>query len=266
MAKKVLVIEPHPDDGAIMAGGTVAKMVREGSEIYFVTVTDGERGTMDRGIKSWDQLREITRREAREATRTLGVKDEFFLSYPNHDVTFELERELKEKFIRIIRQVRPDIVMTYDPYAPYEPNPDHRTVALATYDAVTFSHHHLECPEHIKEGLDTHIVKEVWFFNSPNPDLLVDISDTVWIKVKAIAAYRSQIEAMIEEVRQRLRAIGFRAPILESNDLEDMILKLWIYPSMENGRFVEKFKVIRPFISERVGHLIREGLVQPLKF
>jgi hypothetical protein len=139
-------------------------------------------------------------------------------------------------------------------------------VALATYDAVTFSHHHLECPEHLKEGLDTHIVKEVWFFNSPNPDLVVDISDTVWIKVKAIAAYRSQIEAMIEEVRQRLRAIGFTAPILESNDLEDMILKLWIYPSIQNGRFVEKFKVIRPFISERVAHLIKEGLIQPIKY
>jgi LmbE family N-acetylglucosaminyl deacetylase len=58
MAKKVLVIEPHPDDGAIMAGGTVAKMVREGSEVYFVTVTDGERGTMDRGTMSRIQTTE----------------------------------------------------------------------------------------------------------------------------------------------------------------------------------------------------------------
>ncbi|MEM3715230.1 MAG: PIG-L family deacetylase, partial [Nitrososphaeria archaeon] len=100
MIKTILVIEPHPDDGAIMAGGTVAKMVREGKDVFFVTVTDGERGTMNRNIKTWDQLREITRKEASDATKILGVKDSFFLGYPNHDVTFELEKELKEKFIR----------------------------------------------------------------------------------------------------------------------------------------------------------------------
>ncbi|MEM1510445.1 MAG: PIG-L deacetylase family protein [Candidatus Bathyarchaeia archaeon] len=266
MIKTILVIEPHPDDGAIMAGGTVAKMVREGKDVFFVTVTDGERGTMNRNIKTWDQLREITRKEASDATKILGVKDSFFLGYPNHDVTFELEKELKEKFIRIIRKVKPDIVMTYDPYAPYEPNPDHRTVAFAAYDAVTFSHHHLECPQHLEEGLDTHIVKEIWFFNSPNANLDIDISDVIWIKVKAIAAYKSQIEAMIEEVKERLKATGFRAPVLEGENLEEKIFKLWIYPSMENGKFVEKFKVIKPFISERVGHLIREGLIEPIKF
>lgn len=263
--KTILVIEPHPDDTAIMAGGTIAKMSASGDRIIFVTVTDGERGTMDRRVKSSEVLSAITRTEANAAAKILGVEQQIFLGYQNHDVMLEKELELKNKIIGLIRKFKPNIVMTYDPYKIYEPNPDHRTVSFATYDAATFSHYHLECPEQIEnEGLNTHIVDELWFYNSPKPDSSFDVTDYLTKKVEAMAAYSSQLESMIEEVKQRLRSAGYSASFLESGSMKESILKLWIYPTMHQGRLIEEFKIIRPFITERVGYLLSNNLVDPI--
>ena len=263
--KSILVIEPHPDDTAIMAGGTIAKMTEEGNRVFLVTVTDGERGTMDRRIKSSDELRRITRKEAEKAASILGVEKQIFLGYKNHDVMFELELELKTKIMKLIRKFKPQIVMTYDPYSKYEPNPDHRTVSFATYDAATFSHYHLECPEQIGEdGMYTHIVNELWFYNSDSPNMSIDVTEKLSKKVEAMTAYDSQLNSMIEEVRQRLRSDGYVAKFLESGSMKDKILNLWIYPTMANGRLIEKFKIVRPFITERVGYLLSKNMVEPL--
>ena len=264
MSKRILVVEPHPDDGATRAGGTIAKMVREGNEACFLTITDGEKGSMDREITSPEILREIARKEALEACRILGVREDFFLGYPNHDVTPDLEKELRMRITEVIRKIKPQIVMTYDPYALYEPNPDHRTVAFATYDAATFSQHHLDFPEQIQKGLQPHLVDELWFFNSPSPDYTVDVTDFIQTKAKAMAAYATPMNSMLEEARQRLHAAGFSSSYLENKPLEEIVLKVFS-PTTENGRFVEKFKIIRPFISERVPHLLSEGLIERLK-
>jgi LmbE family N-acetylglucosaminyl deacetylase len=262
--KRILVVEPHPDDGAIQSGGTIARMVMEGHEAYFLTVTDGERGTMDRNIRTEQQLREMTRKEALDATGVLGVKKQIFLGYPNHDTMPHLEKELRMKITEVVRQVRPHIVMTYDPYSLYEPNPDHRTVSWATYDAVSFSHYHLEYPDQLARGLETHIVDELWLWNSPHPDHTVDITATIWTKVKATTCYKTQIASMLEEIRRRLRSAGFTAPMLQQMPFEELTMRVFS-PMVENGRYVEKFKIIRPFVSERVPHLLAQGLVEPLK-
>lgn len=258
------MVEPHPDDGVFAAGGTIARLVMEGNEAYFLTVTDGEKATRDRSVSTSEELRQITRRQGLEATKILGVKEDRCLGYPNHDVTPDLEKELKMKITEVIREIRPNIVMTYDPYAMYEPNPDHRTVAFATYDAVSFCHNHLDYPDQISRGLEPHIVNELWFFDSPQPDYTVDISETLSIKTKAMAAYKYSVVQELEEVKQRLRSAGNSAPLLEQGSLEDLAVKLYP-PTVENGRYVEKFKIIRPFISERVPHLIKQGMLRPLE-
>ena len=262
--KRILVVEPHPDDGAIMAGGTIARMTLEGHEAYFLTITDGERGSMDRSVTSPEQLRKTLREEGIRGSRILGAKEDTFLGYPNHDVTPDLEKDLREKMTEVVRKIKPQIVMTYDPYALYEPNPDHRTVAFATYDAVSFSQHHLDFPDQIQRGLETHLVGEIWFFNTPYPNHTVDVTETIWTKITAMAAYKSPMESMLEEVRQRLRSAGLRSPFLESGGLEEIVMKMFA-TQIENGRYVEKFKIVRPFISERAPRLLSEGLIEPLK-
>jgi len=261
--KRILVVEPHPDDGAIKAGGTLAKMTSEGHEAYFLTMTDGERGSMDRAVISPEQIRTLLREEGIRGSKLLGGIEDTFLGYPNHEVMPHLEIELREKIMESIRRLKPNIVMTYDPYALYEGNPDHRTVAFATYDAVSFSQHHLDFPEQVKR-FGTHLVDEIWFFATPHPNLTVDVTETIWTKAKAMAAYKSPMESMLEEVKQRLKAAGLRSSYLESGPLEEILMKMFA-TQYEDGRYVEKFKVIRPFISERVPHLLSEGLIEPIK-
>lgn len=261
--KRILIVEPHPDDTAIMAGGTVAKMSAEGSEIMVVTVTDGERGTMDRNITSSDVLRRITRKEAETASRLVNIQRQVFLGYTNHDVTFEVERELKYKILAIIRDFKPNIVMTYDPYVNDEPNPDHRTVSFATYDAVTFSHYHLEHLPEENEIATSFIVDEIWFFNTAKPNYEVDVTSKMEDKLSYMACYRSQMDSMITEVTLRLSSAGYTSKLLESGSYMDILKGLFIDSSMDNGRLIERFRIVRPFISERVPHLIRLGFVQP---
>jgi len=261
--KRILIVEPHPDDGAIKAGGTIAKMTREGHEAYFLTIADGERGSMDRTVTSPEQIRKILREEGIRGSKILGGVEDTFLGYPNHEIMPHLEIELRQKIMEVIRRLKPNIVMTYDPYGLYEGNPDHRTVALATYDAVSFSQHHLDLPDQVAK-FGTHLVDELWFFATPNPNLTVDVTETIWTKAKAMAAYKSPMESMLEEVKQRLRLAGLQSSYLESGQLEEILMKFFA-TQYEDGRYVEKFKVIRPFISERVPHLLSEGLIEPIR-
>ena len=66
--------------------------------------------------------------------------------------------------MRIIRELQPDIVMTWDPFAPYEGHPDHRAVATAANEAASFAHFPNFYPEHVAEGLSLHCVSEQWYF------------------------------------------------------------------------------------------------------
>ncbi len=262
LPKRVLLVEAHPDDGMINAGGTLAQMVDQGAEVHFLTVNDGERGFMNRSFKDPEAVRKIARGEARRATKLLGAKEDVFLGYENHAVDFTQEIELKGKIMEQIRRIKPNIVMTFDPYGMYEPNIDHRVVAYAAYDAATFSQHHMDFPEQIRAGLEPHIVDELWFFSSPQPNHVVDITPYLSIKLRCMLEYKIEMEAMTEEVRQRLKAVRLKSPLTNAS-LQEKVAKFWLSGNFENGRHVEKFKIIRPFISERVPHLYALGLVEP---
>ena len=69
---RVLVVAAHPDDPEFLAGGTVARLAKEGREIAYVIVTNGNKGSGDRTITS-DQLIPIREDEQRRAARVLGV-------------------------------------------------------------------------------------------------------------------------------------------------------------------------------------------------
>ena len=86
---------------------------------------------------------------------------------------------LREKFIRAIRQLKPDVVVAEDPYAPFEPHPDHRVVAWAATEAINFARLPLFHPEHLAEGLTLHLVVEKYFYaNVPTlTNKCIDISE-----------------------------------------------------------------------------------------
>lgn len=199
----LLTVGAHPDDIDFMASGTVAKFVAEGWDVYYVLCTDGSRGS-DVPEMTHAKLAEIRRNEQIAAGKILGVTDIFFLDHP--DTQLQADLLLKEELVRIIRTVKPRIVIGLDPtfYFSQEPlfggyhfvnHTDHRAAGQATLDAVfPLSRDRLIFPEHEKEGLGLHAVEELWMTCFEEKRHVVDITDTIEKKIAAISAHTSQYD------------------------------------------------------------------------
>ncbi len=207
--ERVMVVVAHPDDMEFGAGGTVARLVREGKDVVLVQCTSGDKGTNRRDI-SPEALARQREEEEREACRILGVREVVFLRLPDGEL--EPDLAFRERIVRQIRAYRPDIVITHDPFRPYALHPDHRAVGITTIDAVyPTARDPLYFPQHLAEGLEPHKVAELWLFGAQYTDLYVDISETLDVKLAALAAHRSQISAPEElaaRVRERAAEVG----------------------------------------------------------
>src|SRR5438093_1348824 len=110
--QRALVIFAHPDDAEFMCGGTIASWVGEGTEVHYCCVTDGSAGSNEPGATR-EGLRPIREAEQRAAAQVLGVADVTFLGYVDGhlDVTPESRRDVT----RVVRRIRPDVVLAPDP-------------------------------------------------------------------------------------------------------------------------------------------------------
>src|SRR5512145_53648 len=109
---RVLVIAAHPDDPEFLAGGTIARFAREGREVGYVIVTNGNKGSGDRSVTS-EQLVPVRAAEQRRAAAVLGVRALEFLGYEDGEV--EDTRALRRDITREIRRWRPEIIVTLNP-------------------------------------------------------------------------------------------------------------------------------------------------------
>jgi LmbE family N-acetylglucosaminyl deacetylase len=119
--------------------------------------------------------------------------------------------------MRLIRQLRPQVLMTWDPFAPYETHPDHRAVGLAATEAAEFACFPLYHPEHLVEGLQPHYVAEKYFFAKHPHDVnkIVDITPYIEKKIGALACHASQMTFLMQDVVMQLQAAGLETKALE---------------------------------------------------
>lgn len=200
---KVMVVMPHPDDAEFGCAGTVARWVREGREIIYVVCTNGDKGSSDPDMTS-PRLAEIRRKEQLAAANVLGVKEVFFLDYP--DGGLEDTPEFRERLVKIIRTFRPDVVMTNDPYRKYMSHRDHRVTGTVTLDAVyPYCRDRLFYPQHEAEGLKPHYVKEIFIWGAEDADTFLDISETFDLKIAALSCHASQLAGRIEMLKPRMK-------------------------------------------------------------
>jgi LmbE family N-acetylglucosaminyl deacetylase len=215
-SKRVLVIVAHADDMEFMAGGTIARMAGLGYEVREVIATTNERGTLH---PEWSAgfTAEARREEARAGAKILGVDPEVeFLGYEDGRLSETPLNELRERCMRTIRERRPDVLFTWDPFAPYEEHQDHRSIGLAAAEAAALSHFPLYHPEHREAGLQPHYVGERYFFAKSPRDVnkVVDISDYIERKIDALCAHASQMEMTVMELQTHLAASGLDIPFL----------------------------------------------------
>ena len=191
--KVALVVIPHPDDGEGGCGGTVAKWVIQGSEVFFVLCTDGGKGSDDPEMTS-DRLAAIREKEQLQAASTLGVKEVVLLRHPDGEL--EDTREFRKEIVRAIRRFRPESVLCPDPYRrDYHSHRDHRVTGIVAADAVfPYARDPLHFKELLKdEGLQPHKAAQILFWATDDPDMFVDITETIDIKIKSILCHESQI-------------------------------------------------------------------------
>jgi LmbE family N-acetylglucosaminyl deacetylase len=205
---RVLVIAAHPDDPEFLAGGTIARFAREGREVGYVIVTNGNKGSGDRSVTS-EQLLPVRAAEQRRAAAVLGVRALEFLGYEDGEV--EDTRALRRDITREIRRWRPEIIVTLNPKRSYSHFPlwhrDHRTTARVVLDCVyPLARDHLAFPELLPE-YEPHKVREVYMVQWEQPQLVVDITDTIDQKFEAARCHASQVaDFQAFEARLRLRA------------------------------------------------------------
>ena len=189
--KRALVVVAHPDDAEFGCGGTLAKLVREGMELGYVICTNGNKGSNDPEMTS-DRLAIIRETEQRAACAAIGAKQVTFLGYG--DGALEATVELIGKIVHEIRKFKPDIIFCQDPWRSRHNHRDHRNAGQATFDAVyPYARDHLHFPEQLASGLETHKVVEIYTTMTEDPDVVIDISDSVQYKINALKEHKSQI-------------------------------------------------------------------------
>jgi LmbE family N-acetylglucosaminyl deacetylase len=194
--QRILVILAHPDDPEFFCGGTLARWAIEGHEIHYVLLTKGEKG--DNSDAQPDELTIIRQQEQKKAADIIGVKTIRFLEHA--DGTLVPSMELRKEMARIIRQERPDILVTCDPTMLYNRfgrlnHPDHRAAGQAVLDSVfPAAGNDRFFPELLLiEHLKPHFPIEVWVSLPASPTVVLDITETWPKKIKALEEHHSQI-------------------------------------------------------------------------
>jgi len=215
---RVLFVAAHPDDTELSCGGTVAKWVAAGHQIWYVICTNGDKGTHDRDLSPF-RLAELREAEQCAAAKVLGVQDVIFLRHP--DGALQADAELRTELAILIRHLRPQVIFTHDGWRLYQIHPDHRAAGMATSDAIVYARDHLFMPALSYIGLEPHAPSELYLWGPESPDYYEDIAGTLEAKMDAVMCHVTQLGDISEwgpRVRQWAADTGAKAglPYAES--------------------------------------------------
>ncbi len=190
--ESAMVIVAHPDDAEFTMAGTVAAWTRTGCRVTYVVCTDGNAGSHEPGMTR-ERLAEIRRAEQRAACAALGVDEVVFLGYD--DGLLQPSLELRRDLVRAIRRLKPEVVLTSDPTRffsgdRYINHPDHRAAGQAALDAVAPA---AQMPLLWPETGEPHRVHRVYVYGNSEPNLWVDITETIEQKIAALKEHASQM-------------------------------------------------------------------------
>ncbi|HBF41759.1 MAG TPA: PIG-L family deacetylase [Anaerolineaceae bacterium] len=206
--QKILVFLAHPDDPEFFCGAMIARWVSLGHELHYCLLTQGQKGAQSIDTDP-ERLAVLRRGEQRNAADVLGVKSVSFLNYVDGEVY--PSDEMRREIVRVIREIRPTILVTSDPRNLFPSDrrinhPDHRAAGQAVVDAA-FPAAGNPCfyPELIREeDLAPHSVKEVWLSATSQPNLVIDLTGYFEKKLAAIHCHKSQIGTDLAEFDRRM--------------------------------------------------------------
>ena len=230
-----LAIAAHPDDVEFGCGATLAKWAEAGATVHLLVCTDGSKGTWDVDA---DTTALTTRRQAeqKEAARRLGATGEVRLLGAQDG---ELDHSVARRSLlsRVIRELRPEVVLGHDPWQRWRIHPDHRAAGWLTVDSVVAArdpHYHRE------HGIAHHRPAALLLFECEEPDHLEAVEQShLDAKVSALLAHESQFETTMEidEADDGTQTAAFHQRILgEARD----------HGRRGGVRYAEAFRLIDP--------------------
>jgi LmbE family N-acetylglucosaminyl deacetylase len=206
--KIVLGIAAHPDDLDFGAAGTMAHFAETGAAVHYLILTDGSSGSEDKDMTP-ERLTKIREEEQNAAVKEIGGKSVTFLGYP--DGQLEITMALKREVVKVIRTIRPDVVVTMDPSVLYSAergfinHPDHRAAGQTALDAVfPLARDHMSFPELYAQGFEPHKTRTILLTNFNDANYYVDITKSFPKKIAALKAHASQI-GDLDTIRERMK-------------------------------------------------------------
>ena len=213
---RALAVYAHPDDPEVSCGGTLAHWARAGADVWLVVVNAGDKGSPDAATDP----AELTERRAREvdaAAAVLGLAGVERLGLPDGEVTNDLG--LRGRLVELVRTHRPEVAICPDPTAiffgdSYVNHRDHREVGWAVIDAVAPA---AGSPLYFPEAGPPHQISALLLSGTYEPDVWVDISDSLEDKVAAVQCHESRVggdPALVAELlRTRTAESGAQAGV-----------------------------------------------------
>ncbi len=200
--RRVLVIAAHPDDPEYGCAATAAKRAAEGCEVVFCILTSGDKGSKDPAVRP-GQLAGIREKEQAAAAESLGVGEVIFRRHP--DGMLESTMALRRELAGIIREKRPHIVLTMDPWKRYQTHPDHRAAGQAALDAVYAAKETYLFPEQLIDPVEPWRVSEVLLFWTDAPDYWEDVTGFIDRRIAALGRHGSQVDEGPQELDRSVR-------------------------------------------------------------
>jgi LmbE family N-acetylglucosaminyl deacetylase len=275
--KVLLAVQAHSDDIPLSSAGTVAKLISEGYTGYLIRATNDDMGDAP-GLGTAGTVGDNVlgnERDNDEVARALGLKQVFNLNYGNHRMADVSQNELQCRLIFLIRLLRADTVVCWDPWAHDEENPDHHAIARGVEAACWMAGRSHDYPEQFAAGLKPHAVREKYYYaRRPEVTRVVDISTVIDKKVEANRANRakgpagrhgSQLRAELAKKNQRLPLLGDDDMTADRNYIKDFILARDRDLGKTYGvEYAEAFHYVGPPAASPVEKYVREHVV-PLK-
>jgi LmbE family N-acetylglucosaminyl deacetylase len=221
-AKRIISFSPHPDDSELIAGGYIANATDRKAEVKLVVVSDDRMSlTSIETELPMEKIVAIRKKEEMSAVEILGIRDTQFLEYA--DSRIPEPTLLMNDFLTIIRSYAPDLVISVDPYLPYEAHPDHLNTGNALLRAVLFHQY----PYVLKSAKPKSKPPIIALGATASPNVIVPIDSSIDRKIKSILCHTSQFPNA-ENIEQKIRNTAS------------------IFGRMISCRYGEAFKVLLP--------------------
>jgi N-acetylglucosamine malate deacetylase 2 len=192
MERHVLVVMPHPDDETLAVGGTIAQYTKAGVPVTYLCGTLGQMGRLmgKPPVATRESMPQLREQEMRAACAHLGC-DLRLMGLRDKTIEFMDPEELADRIGVVIAELNPSLVITYHPR--FSVHPDHMALGAATVRAVARLPREQRPPVHCRAfGTGSEILGE--------PDLVVDASDVIDMKMAATRDHHSQTSHWMHEL------------------------------------------------------------------